>query len=98
MEIISKQKNKSFLEKIAPLILVFGIIFLAYFVFQKYKPANTDVGGAVPSNPVGTTQIQVDTTFLTSEKFTSLQFIPDSSIFNEVPEYNNTGKDDPFAP
>ena len=91
-------KSKSVLEKFAPIILLIGIVFLAYFLFTKFKsstPAAVNNPGTTTSSNV---QVFVDTDFLMSEEFTRLKYIPDSSIFNEVTGVVNSGKDDPFAP
>jgi len=90
-------KNKSPLEKIAPVILIIGAIFLGYFLFSKFKPT-VQTGSVNQAATTETTQVQVDTEFLKSEAFTKLKFIPDSPIFNEVTGDVPSGKEDPFAP
>ncbi len=98
MEEITSIKNKSILEKVAPIILLVGIVFLCYFLYTKFassKPAAVTNPGTTTSSNI---QVVVDTEFLTSEEFTKLKYVPDSSIFNEVTGVVNSGKDDPFAP
>ncbi|HNY36095.1 MAG TPA: hypothetical protein PLD14_00470 [Candidatus Pacearchaeota archaeon] len=97
MEESINQKNKSALEKIAPYILVVGVIILGYFAFLKFKVVSTDTN-VLPVANTGNVQIDVDTNFLTSNAFTELKFIPDSNVFNEVTGDIPKGRDDPFAP
>lgn len=97
METLTNQKNKSRLEKAAPIILLIGVVFLGYFIFLKFRPAAT-VQTVGQTNTVQTTQVQVDTDFLMSEAFTKLKYIPDSSIFDEATGDVPSGKEDPFAP
>ena len=97
METITDFKEKSLLEKIAPVILIIGVIIFGYFLFSKFKPA-ARITDNTPKNTVQTTQIEVDTEFLMSPAFTKLNFIPDSSIFDEVTGDVPKGKPDPFAP
>ncbi|MFZ3057493.1 MAG: hypothetical protein WA092_00340 [Minisyncoccales bacterium] len=96
MDPINK-KNKSTLEKIAPYVLIVGVIILGYFGLTKINitPANTNI---LPINGSETIQVEVDTNFLASAAFTALKYIPDSSIFNEVNGEVPSGRDDPFAP
>jgi predicted small integral membrane protein len=95
METLTNFKNKSFLEKIAPFVLIIGVIILGYFLWSKFEPTTTNKVGQ--TNTVTTTQVQVDTDFLMSEAFTKLRFVPDSPIFNEVTGDVPSGKEDPFA-
>lgn len=91
-------KEKSLLEKIAPVILIIGAIILVYFIFSKLKPSIQVNNAGVQNNPVQTTEVEVDTDFLMSPEFTKLKFIPDSPIFDEVTGDVPSGKADPFAP
>jgi len=97
METITDLKEKSLLEKIAPVILIIGLIVFGYFLFSKFKPS-IKIANNTPSTTVQTSQIEVDTEFLMSPAFTKLKFVPDSSIFDEVTGDVPKGKADPFAP
>ena len=97
METSTNLKEKSLLEKIAPVILIIGVIILGYFIFSKFKPA-AQVNNAVQNNAIATTQVEVDIDFIMSPAFTKLRFVPDSSIFDEVTGDVPKGKADPFAP
>jgi uncharacterized membrane protein len=88
-------KNKSLLEKIAPFVLIIGVVILGYFLFTKFKPTTSNT---TQTSTVEIVQVQVDTGFLTSDAFTKLKFIADSSVFNEVTGDVTSGKEDPFAP
>jgi len=88
-------KNKSLLEKIAPFVLIIGVVILGYFLFTKFK---STTGNTTQTSTVEIVQVQVDTGFLTSDAFTKLKFIADSSVFNEVTGDVTSGKEDPFAP
>ncbi len=90
-------KNKSLLEKMAPAVLIIGVVVLGYFLWTKFKPA-AQTNSATNNNAVATVQVQVDTDFLMSDTFTKLRFVPDSSIFDEVTGDVPSGKEDPFAP
>lgn len=96
MEKTTSQKEKSFLEKIAPVILIIGLIVLGYVAFSKFVPAQST--SVVQTNTVQTAEVKVDIDFLTSPAFTSLKFVPDSPIFDEVTYDVPSGKADPFAP
>lgn len=93
----TNKKSKSTLEKLAPYVLIVGVIILGYFGLTKIKitPANTNI---LPIDVNGTIQVEVDTNFLASSAFTALKYIPDSSIFDEVIGEVPSGRDDPFAP
>ncbi|MFA5730063.1 MAG: hypothetical protein WC938_02490 [Candidatus Paceibacterota bacterium] len=93
----TNQKSKTTLEKIAPYVLIVGVIILGYFGLTKINitPAATNI---LPINGSETIQVEVDTNFLASAAFTALKYIPDSSIFDEVNGEVPSGRDDPFAP
>jgi hypothetical protein len=91
-------KSKSLLEKVAPYVLLAGLIFLSYYIFSKYQVDSTNKIPVVVSSGTPQIQVNVDTDFLTSEAFTKLKYIPDSSIFNEVTGNIPSGREDPFAP
>jgi hypothetical protein len=97
METLTDLKSKSLLEKIAPFILIIGLIALGYFVFLKFKPS-TENNNTEQTSIIETARVRVDTNFLTSEAFTKLKFVPDSPIFNEVTGDVPSGREDPFAP
>lgn len=97
MEEIKNQKSKSPIEKLAPLVLILGVVILGYFAFSKLQTSSVDSGNV----QTGSTQIapvEVDTNFLMTNAFTVLKFIPDSAIFNEPTGTIDSGRDDPFAP
>ncbi|MDD5098640.1 MAG: hypothetical protein PHD31_02925 [Candidatus Pacebacteria bacterium] len=91
--------KKSFLEKLAPIILIFLVIFIGYFAYTKLAP-NFNFGATGTSGVpvVSQTLIQVDVGFLNSESFTNLKFISDDSSFDKVQGEILKGKSDPFAP
>lgn len=102
MEEIKETKSKSFLEKIAPAILVGLILFGLYFGYTKLAP-NLSFGtqSVVSENAsINQTVTQVDIEFLNSSEFTSLKYIADPVVFNKVQagETILKGKSDPFAP
>lgn len=97
METPMDLKEKSLLEKIAPVVLIIGVIILGYFLFSKFKPV-AQVTTGTQNAAIGTNQVEVDTEFLMSPAFTKLRFVPDSSIFDEVTGDVPKGKADPFAP
>jgi hypothetical protein len=97
MEESTNKKSKSILEKIAPYILIVGVIILGYFILSKVKIA-PPVTNVLPIAENGTVQVEVDTSFLVSNVFTALKYIPDSSIFDEVIGEVPSGREDPFAP
>ncbi len=86
-------KNEGLIEKVLSVVLValmLATIFYVYTTFfkaAKNKVVNTQQSG-----------IKVDVDFINSSAFTSLKYIPDSSIFDEVKTINfTTGTDDPFS-
>ena len=88
-------KEKKPLEKIAPVILIVLVIIIGYFGLSKFN-----IGGittTVPSSE-NNVSVAVDIDFLNSATFTSLVFIPDSSVFDEATGIVPSGRDDPFAP
>jgi len=91
-------KQKSFLEKTAPFVLVALLIFLAYFGLTKIKFNPKSAGGENAGVPAVNVQVPVDVDFLNSDAFKKLKFIPDSAVFNEVEGYVPSGREDPFAP
>jgi len=91
-------KEKSPLEKIAPVILIIGVIILGYFVISKFKPSVQVNNSGIQNSAIQTTEVEVDTEFLMSPEFLKLKFIPDSPIFDEVTGDVPSGKADPFAP
>ncbi|MFA5431650.1 MAG: hypothetical protein WC319_02055 [Candidatus Paceibacterota bacterium] len=97
MEEKTNQKSKSSLEKLAPIILIIGVVMLGYFGFSKMKIAPTTTTNT-QSVTTQTTPVEVDTSFLMDPKFTSLKFIPDSPIFDEPKDEVKGGRENPFAP
>lgn len=89
-------KQKSFLEKMAPFVLVALLIFLGYFAFTKIKRSSAVTQTVSPAT--SNAQIVVDIDFLNSDAFKNLKFIPDSSVFDEVKGTVPSGREDPFAP
>lgn len=90
---LNVEKNQGILGKalsIVLLALMVAVVFYVYVTFfgtAKIKVVNTQQAG-----------IQVDVDFINSGTFTSLKYIPDSSIFDEVKTINfTTGTDNPFA-
>lgn len=94
-EIITKEK--SILEKIAPIILIILVIIVGYFGFSKLK-----LGGGqeviTNTSSFSTVSADVDIEFLNSERFKALKFVPDSPVFNAATGIIPSGRDDPFAP
>lgn len=93
------KKEKSLLEKFAPIILIVALGFLVWFGLSKVNFG----GGSVTINTGSsstekTTSIQIDIDFLNSEAFTSLKFIPDPAVFSPATGVIPSGKDDPFSP
>jgi hypothetical protein len=89
--------EKSFLEKMAPFVLIALVIFLGYFGLSKIRIGGGNIVGGT-ANTGQTTSVQVDVDFLNSDTFKALKFIPDSPVFNEATGLIPAGKDDPFAP
>jgi hypothetical protein len=90
---LNVEKNSGIVEKVLSIVLVAlmaAAIFYAYatfFMAAPVKVVNTQQSG-----------IQANLDFINSSAFTSLKYIPDSSIFDEVTTINfTTGTDDPFA-
>ncbi len=99
MEETTVTAKKSFLERMAPFVLLAFIIILGYFGFTKIKFGGTSAITGAPSNSTqNTAQVQVDIDFLNSAAFTSLKFIPDPAVFNPATGIIPAGRDDPFAP
>lgn len=96
MEESTNQKAKSPLEKLAPVVLIIGVVILGYFIFSKFQTNATVSNNQIVNTP--TIQVEVDTNFLMLEAFTKLKYIPDSSIFDEVTGDVPKGREDPFAP
>jgi len=96
MEESINQKTKSPLEKIAPVVLLVGVAILGYFILSKIQ--TTPINSNVPIVETSNVQVEVDTNFLMLEAFTKLNYIPDSSIFDEVSGEVPKGREDPFAP
>lgn len=89
-------KEKSLLEKIAPVILIVFVIIIGYFGLSKLNIGGTAVTTSQSSQ--NNVSVTVDVDFLNSATFTSLVFIPDSSVFDEATGIVPSGRDDPFAP
>jgi predicted RND superfamily exporter protein len=88
-------KEKSLLEKIAPFILIVLVIIIGYFGLSKF---NIGGGTTVAPSSQNNVSVVVDIDFLNSATFTSLNFIPDSAVFDEATGIIPSGRDDPFAP
>jgi len=102
MEETQEVKPKSFLEKIAPAVLVGIILFGLYFAYTKLAP-NFNFGKALnieKTAPVNQIVTKVDIDFLNSTEFSNLKHIADPVVFNKVQpgETILKGKTDPFAP
>ncbi|MDD4074044.1 MAG: hypothetical protein PHU17_00715 [Candidatus Pacebacteria bacterium] len=91
------KSKKSFLEKIAPVVLIVLIIFAIWMFkgqFNKNNVINNDSESGQSNEQI---EIQALIDFINSESFTSLSFIPDPSIFDQVENVNiNIGKDNPL--
>jgi len=91
------KSKKSFLEKIAPVVLIVLIIFAIWMFkgqFNKNNVINNDSESGQSNEQI---EIQALIDFINSESFTSLSFIPDPSIFDQVENINiNIGKDNPL--
>lgn len=98
MEESINQKAKSPLEKMAPYVLIVGVVILGYFILSKYQPGTTVGGTTQLVNSAPMVQVEVDTNFLMLEAFTKLKYIPDSSVFDEVTGEVPKGRENPFAP
>lgn len=79
-------KKKSFLEKIAPFIFILLIVFVAFFVFNKFF--NTGSIEIEEQNNQGQEleqrEIKLLIDFIDSKQFTDLVYTPDPSIFDPV--------------
>lgn len=91
------KKEKSFLEKMAPFILIALVVFVGYFGLSKLNLGGM-VGTTVNSSEQKTVSLEVDIDFLNSEVFKALKFIPDSPVFNPATGIIPAGREDPFAP
>lgn len=89
--------EKSFLEKIAPFVLLAMLALLGYYGFTKLNIGGTPAGTVVVNQPQKI-QANVDVAFLTSPEFMSLKFIPDSPVFDPATGTIPQGREDPFAP
>jgi len=94
-----KPKNKkSFLEKIAPIVLVIVIIYAAWMFkgyFIKDSATIESLDNNNQSNEQAEVQVLID--FINSEIFTNLVFVPDPSIFDQVENVNIiTGESNPL--
>lgn len=98
MEEQAIQKNKSLLEKLAPYVLIVGVIILGYFLFSKYQTPSIGGSGNIQVGGSPMVQVEVDTNFLVSNAFTALTYIPDSAVFNDATGVIPKGRDNPFAP
>jgi hypothetical protein len=96
MEELINQKTKSPLEKIAPVVLIIGVVILGYFILSKFQTTTVSTNNQLVVTP--TIQVEVDTNFLMLEAFTKLKYIPDSSVFNDVTGEVPKGRENPFAP
>jgi len=94
-----KPKNKkSFLEKIAPIVLVLTIIY-AVWMFKGYFIKDSTAIESLENNNQSSEQaeVQVLIDFINSEVFTDLVFVPDPSIFDQVGNVNIiTGESNPL--
>jgi hypothetical protein len=90
--------EKSFIEKMAPFVLVALLAFLAYFGFTKLNLGNISGGEVILNQQIQKTPTKVDVEFLNSEAFKNLKFIPDSSVFDPATGEIPKGREDPFAP
>jgi len=102
MEESQELKPKSFLEKLAPAVLVGVLLFGLYFGYTKLAP-NFNLGKALnieKTAPVNQVATKVDIEFLNSQEFINLKYIADPVVFNKVQagETILKGKTDPFAP
>ncbi|MFA5755240.1 MAG: hypothetical protein WC909_02705 [Candidatus Paceibacterota bacterium] len=83
------KSKKSFLEKIAPLVLIIVIIY-AVWMFKGYfiKDSNTSENLSGDNQSSEQVEVQALIDFINSEIFTKLVFVPDPSIFDQVENVN----------
>ena len=83
------KSKKSFLEKIAPAVLIIVIIYAAWMFkgyFIKDGATTESLEGNIQSSEQAEIQVLID--FINSETFTKLVFVPDPSIFDQVENIN----------
>lgn len=89
--------EKSFIEKMAPFVVIALLAFLAYFGLSKINIGKSG-GEEIILNQTQKTPVAVDIDFLNLEAFKNLKFIPDSSVFDPATGEIPKGREDPFAP
>lgn len=87
------KKENTLVQNLIPIILLLVMIGSGVFVYIMFI-SNT----ISKITPIQQTGIIVNTDFLNSETFTSLKFIPDQAVFNEVTGPVPSGKTNPFTP
>ncbi len=97
MDIIPIKTEKALIQKLAPAALIILMIAAAVVIYFKFFKSASGTNSASSNAETG---IVVDVDFIKSAAFKSLNYVPDSSVFEEVKGTINVpaGRQDPFAP
>lgn len=90
---LNVEKNQGLVEKILSAVLLAMMVAALFYAYATFFSPSKSAPAAVQQSG-----IPVDVDFISSDDFTSLNYIPDSSIFDEVKTIDfTTGNDNPFS-